>query len=604
MSDPTQHEPGVREGPKAAGRAASRALGSVGTLLVAALGLAAVGVLVAPDRVFALWGLDAGELARPATARESLREAVLITAAAVALGSGLAVGLLGSFRALRGPRFLLAALLVALLVHVLSLSRVGYVADDACVHFVYARNLAGHGELAFNLGERAEGYRSLLLVVLLAPFARLPRVFSPVAMAQGIGLAAALPTVWLLYAIGRRLAPERAPGWSLVAPLLLSLFPSFVLAPAMGGEAPLVTFLVTLGACLYLAHPAGRRSVWWPLALAAAVLARPDAVVFLLAAIVFELGRTRARPRALLALAARCLPGAALVVAYRLWAAHVHGHVLPSALLASGATRLSAGRAFQGAYTVGSFLVRLGGAVLLLVPAAAAAGCLDRRLGWPAFVAAASLLHVVLVGGDSVPGHRLLLPATPLLLLLLQESAAGLCGRLARGRRRTPLRLVLALAVVAALAVPYFRREAAAVRQLARLRDGSARVLGDLVPRLRGDAHHAASIALADAGRLKFHSDRPVLDLTGRCAPAIATLGADAAREVVRRRPTFIVLAASQPRDDGTGRALAGPVERRIHRAAELHTRTLYVHEATITRHEPTPTTQGQYLWVYRLLSG
>src|SRR5256714_11236242 len=43
-----------------------------------------------------------------------------------------------------------------------------FVSDDAYISFRYARNLAEHGQLVFNLGERVEGYTNFLWTVLLA----------------------------------------------------------------------------------------------------------------------------------------------------------------------------------------------------------------------------------------------------------------------------------------------------------------------------------------------------------------------------------------------------------------------------------------------------
>ena len=40
--------------------------------------------------------------------------------------------------------------------------------DDAYISFRYAQNLALHGELTYNLGERVEGYTNFLWTVLMA----------------------------------------------------------------------------------------------------------------------------------------------------------------------------------------------------------------------------------------------------------------------------------------------------------------------------------------------------------------------------------------------------------------------------------------------------
>src|SRR5690242_11752199 len=68
-------------------------------------------------------------------------------------------------------RFLVLALVAlagaALVVHSLLWN---FVTDDAFISFVDARNLARHGQLVFNLGERVEGYTNSLWTVLLAGF--------------------------------------------------------------------------------------------------------------------------------------------------------------------------------------------------------------------------------------------------------------------------------------------------------------------------------------------------------------------------------------------------------------------------------------------------
>ena len=42
-----------------------------------------------------------------------------------------------------------------------------FITDDAYISFVYARNLAEHGELVFNLGQYVEGYTNFLWTALL-----------------------------------------------------------------------------------------------------------------------------------------------------------------------------------------------------------------------------------------------------------------------------------------------------------------------------------------------------------------------------------------------------------------------------------------------------
>src|ERR1700746_2217394 len=67
-----------------------------------------------------------------------------------------------------------------------------FVTDDAFISFVYARNLARHGQLVFNLGERVEGYTNFLWTVVLAFFLRLG--LQPELMSRLLGTGFAIAT--------------------------------------------------------------------------------------------------------------------------------------------------------------------------------------------------------------------------------------------------------------------------------------------------------------------------------------------------------------------------------------------------------------------------
>ena len=62
-----------------------------------------------------------------------------------------------------------------------------FVNDDAYISFRYARNLAEHGQLVFNVGERVEGFTNFLWTVLLAGGIKLG--LSPVLTSRFLGIA-------------------------------------------------------------------------------------------------------------------------------------------------------------------------------------------------------------------------------------------------------------------------------------------------------------------------------------------------------------------------------------------------------------------------------
>src|SRR5262252_3921733 len=71
-----------------------------------------------------------------------------------------------------------------------------FVTDDAFVSFVYARNLARHGQLVFNLGERVEGYTNFLWTVILALLMKVG--LAPEIMSRVLGTAAGCGTLFVV----------------------------------------------------------------------------------------------------------------------------------------------------------------------------------------------------------------------------------------------------------------------------------------------------------------------------------------------------------------------------------------------------------------------
>jgi hypothetical protein len=110
--------------------------------------------------------------------------------------------------------------------------------DDSFISFRYAHRLWQDGELAFNAGERLEGFSSLLWVVCLAPFEGWDRLL----VAREIGVLAGLGTLGLVWDFGKKL-PLSAQAVGLTS----LVFPPFLAFWCMQGmETSLVAFLVTL----------------------------------------------------------------------------------------------------------------------------------------------------------------------------------------------------------------------------------------------------------------------------------------------------------------------------------------------------------------------
>ena len=123
-----------------------------------------------------------------------------------------------------------------------------YIPDDAYIGMRYARNLAGGEGLAFNPGERVEGYEDFLWVVLLAAGAR---AGMPVAAgARVLSLlfsAGALALAWM--ACLRAIPPGESSrsGAAAAGAVFLAAAAPFAACALSGTGIPLFTFLLTAG---------------------------------------------------------------------------------------------------------------------------------------------------------------------------------------------------------------------------------------------------------------------------------------------------------------------------------------------------------------------
>ncbi len=149
-----------------------------------------------------------------------------------------------------------------------------FVTDDAYISFVYSRNFAEHGELAFNLGDPVEGYTNFSWTVLLGLVLKLG--ITPEISSRVFGTLCALGSL----AVATK-AMERALGnrslWTVMPSVLLAWSSGFACWTSGGLETQLFTLLFVGALDAVVAavdHPRALRRAAICLALAA--MTRPE----------------------------------------------------------------------------------------------------------------------------------------------------------------------------------------------------------------------------------------------------------------------------------------------------------------------------------------
>jgi hypothetical protein len=424
----------------------------------------------------------------------------------------------------------------------------GFPLDDAWIHQVYARSVARGEPFQYNPGEPETGATSPLWALLLAP----PHAVGvpPVAWTKALGI---LLTAAAAIAGGRLLARLGLPGAGTAFALTLPALPYVSFAAVSGTEVALFVWL------LLLTFDAARARRWAATGALAglAILARPEGYLLLplLAAAAAIAARRRGVAAALADVLRLGLPALAVLspwVGYCLWAS---GRPLPATFYAKahwfGLANLAQWRkvgawlAYQPA-SGGGLPVPLAAlaAVLALGFAAAGALRLTRRdpLAWlPAAFPLVFLwgltaeLPMGIAARPAFPGSvltfyfaRYLLPALPFLHLLWLAGLPQADAPATRAARRGAAAAGLVAAVLAGAAGAGQQVTLRAVyawncRDIEEAPVAAARWIADHVP-------PGATVAVSDAGAIRFFGGHRVVDLVGlnchRLLPLLAAIDA------------------------------------------------------------------------------
>ena len=430
-------------------------------------------------------------------------------------------------------RSLLAVIALSALWHARSYD---FFCDDAYIALRYAKNLIEHHELAYNLGQRVEGFTSPLWVLLISLLGSLG--IPLVSATHALGAASALLTFWALQLFWDELAPE-AP-WLVLAPAAALAASAPFAAWTLGGlETPLFVATFTLALAL-LARDARRRELQSGfqagLAVAFCVLCRPEgAMLIAIGGAVICLPSPAARARPFHRLLAWLAPIVLLVGGYQLFRLRYYGSPLPNTFYVktSGVGLWQRGQSYLS-FAASEFGWPIVLACLLSLPALLTAQFLlpGRKRPYPAGVLTLAtalslliqLLYVTRIGGDFLDLYRFLTPLLPALFCAFTGAASVLFSAL-QGRARYAVP-----AVASWLCVAHAQNQIAMAHRATQVAANSPASLhleplgwtrlyalrwqgiGKWLARARavGD-----STAVGAAGALPFYSELPNLDLFG-----------------------------------------------------------------------------------------
>lgn len=376
--------------------------------------------------------------------------------------------------------------------------------DDMMISLRYARNCAAGDGLVWTVGQHVEGYTNFGWTLLAVP---LHLVLPPDHVALAVIALDTLALGWLIlevHRLARDLGGDEVAA--LVAALGLATFAPLLHWTVGGGEAVPLALL-----CTMLARRVARRL---PLSnadgvlFAVAVLLRADAAV---AAGMLLLARSlHADRRGMLVRVGAIAAGLPLLhVAFRLL---YYGELLPNTywLKATGWDAKGA----TGVRYVAAFLPSM---TAWLVAAPWSLVGRRHHLGLAAALVA-QLAYVAHVGGDELPMYRFVLPVVPILMALAVHGAqrmAHLLPALSRAATLAPV-LLLGLSGWTYGCLPGQIPDLTSRRADAEWGNVMVGML------LQHNTAKEARIAHLWAGAAAYFSDRPAIDMLGKCDPRIA----------------------------------------------------------------------------------
>ncbi len=406
--------------------------------------------------------------------------------------------------------------------------RIGFPLDNSWIHAVYARNLALHGDWAFQLGHPSAGSTAPLWTFLLVPGFWL-RV-GPVWWSFLLGSLALYLLSLRAETLARALAPAYRPAVPWIGLFLAGEW-HMVWAAASGMETSLHALLLTVVIALLLTR--SRKYVGMGLLTGLSVWTRPDGLTLIvpaLAALLLADGARIARGRAalayLLGFGTLFLP----YVALNVW---LSGTPMPNTFYAKqveyAAWQLSP---LSHRLVVLTQQLVTGPAVVLVPGLIFCLFSSIRRKSTPMLLALGWCVSYFLVYIVRLPAYqhgRYLMPAMPTFFVLAVIGYLELREASWLGRFRKAFRSGMQLSL-AALTVGFFFLGARAYGQDVALIESE---MVDTATWAAQNLPPGAVVAAHDIGALGYYDDHPLVDLAGLISPEVVPFMRDQARLAV-----------------------------------------------------------------------
>ena len=415
-------------------------------------------------------------------------------------------------------RFAGLAIFGAYLAHVMAYN---FLNDDAYISFRYALNLAEHGELTYNLGERVEGYTNFLWTVLMSGVLYLGGDVAVWSRLFGVcfGAGTIIAVAHYMHRNGHGMKGIFISGG------LLAAAPAFACWSTGGLETMMFTFFLTMGWLTLLSDASPSKAVRSPIYFALAAMVRPEGILAFGLSMVLTGGRWLGTGRDWHGLRRILLGGVWFLLIYGPyfgWRVWYYGWLFPNTYyVKTGAV----GMWSPGLNYVWDWVLTHG---LFILPLCFMFRLAENRVNdrWLKACIAIFVLvfatHVAKVGGDFMALHRFLVPIMPICAVSLTLGFLALLRREFIQRTPTWSGWILAIACVYGSA-----GYAHSVNQKAmmvgsengvdsigwlKMFAGQCRTIGEW---MADNMPNDASIATTAAGTIPFNSKLYTVDILG-----------------------------------------------------------------------------------------